>query len=288
MIIANKNQGFVLLEALLAIGLVIIFLGGFGALFVLNVNGSARVHQYEQANIIAESGIQALQTLDFGDLTLKDPARLVFSNPYWTLSDGSETIDDFTRTVRIKEVQRDENCNIVESGGTVDPDSKFIESEVAWSDFAGRNKQILLTSLVTRWDDPQGECFQPTAAGSLVFHVETTLWFGGKQLRELYLENGGSEPITIAYTTFIWDNTKQIDQVFISSVKTWSTSGPGTPTGGQISGVRLDTQDYTINAGQTVEMNKTQFSGSMGGSTLTLILEFTDGSIFTSPSFVPF
>ncbi|MFA6132227.1 MAG: type II secretion system protein [Patescibacteria group bacterium] len=287
MINFSKNHGFVMLEALLATGLVIIFLGGLGTLFTLNINGSARVHQFEQAQAVAESGLQALRTLAFDDLTVKDPAHLVFSSPNWTIVDGSETIGDFTRTVSISEVQRDGDCNVVASGGTVDPDSKMVSSEVTWSDLAGREHTTTLSGLMTRWNDPQGDCFMPAAANNLIFHIETTLWYGGKQLRELYLENGGSDPFTISHMTFTWDNSANIQQIFMDSNKLWSSSGPGTPSGLQPSGTRLDITDATINPGEIFDMNKTQFDSAMSATTLTLTIEFTDGSIFVSDPFIP-
>lgn len=286
----KKNQeknGFVILEALLAVGLVLIFLSALGSLFFISINGGSKIHQNEQANLIAQSGLQALRTIAFDDLNLTSLGHLVFSDPVWTLGAGSETIGNFTRTVRVEEVQRDGSCNIVASGGTVDPDSKLIESEVTWDDFAGRNHQLVLSSLETRWNNPQGPCFQLSAAASLIFHIEFTYWYGGKQLRELFLENGGTVPFTITAMTLTWDNSSNLQQVFLNSTKLWSSSGPGLPPGIQPSGTRLDVEDYTMNPGDYFEMNKTQFDKNMGGTTLTLQIEFSDGSIFTSDPFTP-
>ncbi|MFH1253102.1 MAG: hypothetical protein V1664_02095 [Candidatus Uhrbacteria bacterium] len=283
----TNNRGFVFLEALLAVGLIMIFLSAIGGLFFIIANGGVRIHQSEQANLLAHSGLEALRTVAFDDLSLTSSGQPVFSSPRWTVVAGPETVESFTRTVRVEEVQRDASCNIVATGGTVDPDSKFIESEVVWQDLLGRSHQILLTSLKTRWNDPQGPCFQPSAAASLIFHIEFTYWYGGKQLRELYLENGGSIPFTMTAMTLSWDNANQIQQVFLNSTKIWSAAGPGLPSGNQSSGVRLDIQDYTMNPGDYFEMNKTQFDRAMAGTTLILNIEFSDGSIFTSDPFTP-
>lgn len=284
------NSGFVLLEALLAVGLLILFLGGLGALFVLNLRGTSLINYSTQAGLLARGGLEALRTIDFDDLSLLDPAHLVFSGSSWAVAAGSETTDIFIRTIRVKEVQRNSSCDIVASGGTADPDSKFIESEVSWTDELGRVHQTLLAGLVTRWDDPQGPCFAPSAAANLIFHVDLTYWYGHRQLREVYLENSGALPITISFVTFAWNNEEEeeeIEQIFIDSTKIWSKSGPGSPSGKQPSGTKLDVQDYTINAGDIVNMNKTQFEGHMDGAILILTLEFSDGSTFVSPPFTP-
>jgi len=284
----KTNSGFVLLEALIAVGLLILFLGSLGTLFLLNLRGTSLISNANQADLLARGNLEALRTVDFDDLALINPAHLVFSGASWTTAAGSETGEVFTKTVRVKEVQRDAGCNVVASGGTADPDSKFIESEVSWTDALDRNHQTLLIGLITRWDDPQGPCFAPSAAANLVFHIDGTWWYGHKQLREVYLENTGSSPIIISFVTFAWDNENEIEQVFINSTKIWSKTGPGSPSGDQHSGTRLDVQDYSINSGTTVNMNKTQFEGYMNGSTLTLTLEFSDGSIFTSAPFTPY
>lgn len=283
----KKNSGFVLLEVLIAIGLLILFLGSLGTLFILNLRGTALINNINQAELLARSNLDALRTISFSDLSLIDPAHLVFSGSNWTTVAGEEVGEVFTKTVRVKEVQRDSSCNIVTSGGTVDIDSKTIESEVNWTDLFGRNHQTLLTGLVTNWADPQGSCFKYTAAAHLVFHTESTLWYGGKQLRQLYLENAGDKPFTISNMVFTWNNTANIQQVFLDSTKLWSSSGPGTPTGVQPSDTNLNVIDYTMNPGETLDMNKTQFDLLMADTTLILTITFTDGSVFVSDPFTP-
>ncbi|HBR80958.1 MAG: hypothetical protein UX09_C0009G0016 [Candidatus Uhrbacteria bacterium GW2011_GWE2_45_35] len=283
----KNHSGFVLLEALIAVGLLILFLGSLGTLFLLNLRGTALINNSNQAELLARSGLDALRTIDFDDLNLINSGHLVFFGASWTVVAGSEVTDVFTKTVRVREVQRDVDCEIVAVGGVLDEDSKFIDSEVSWTDDLGRVHQTFLTSLITRWDNPQGLCFAPSAAANLIFHTETTLWYGGKQLRELYLENGGSVPFTVNYLTFTWDNGASIQQIFLDSTKIWSSSGPGLPIGTQVSGTRLDIFDYTFDPGEILDMNKTQFDTPMAGTTLTLTIEFTDGSIFVSDPFTP-
>ena len=106
-------------------------------------------------------------------------------------------------------------------------------------------------------------------------------------MRTLYLENLGTDPITIDEVEFTWDNAEVMDQMFIDATKVWSSTGPGSPAGSQPSGTELDILDFTIPGGATVEINKTQFSGDMRGTTLTLKLEFSDDSEITSDPFIP-
>lgn len=286
------RPGFILLEALLAIGVLAFFLlAASGLAFVAKV-GSGRTHQAELATWAAQEGIDALQTISFTSLANTTVGSLAFSGGAWTLgTSGPQTIGTgMTRTVKVVSVSRDASCDVVLSGGTVDADSKTIESVVTWTDVAGRSHSSTLSAMRTRWENPQGVCFKPsTTQGSHVTIDFTTSgeWFGGKQLRSVYIINSGTAAVTIDRMVMTWTNAQEIQQSFLNSTKIWSSGGPGTPSGTQVSGTELHVHDYTINAGQTVEFNKTQFTGAMSGTTVTIKLIFTDGSSVETVPFVP-
>ena len=288
----SNPRGFVLLEALLAIGVLAFFLMAASGLAFIAKVGSGRTHQSELATWSAQEGMDALQSLSFSELTNTNAGSLTFSGGRWTLgTSGPQTVGtNMTRTVRVLSVSRDASCNIVTSGGTVDADSRTIESAVSWTDVAGRAHSSTLSALRTQWENPQGTCFAPASpqADQVIIDFATEgQWFGGKQLREVEIINNGTGPVTIDHVVFTWTNAQEIQQSFFGSTKVWSSGGPGTPLGTQVSGTNLDIQNYTIPAGQDVELNKTQFTGAMSGTTVTIKLIFTDGSSVETVPFVP-
>lgn len=286
----RENKGFVLLEVLLSIGLIALILSILGGVVLIS-KGTSRGTQSVRAAFAAQEGLSALQSLSFADLSNTTTGTLSFLNNRWQLGSGApQTISTgITRTVRVKAVNRNASCNIVASGGTVDSDSKTLESDVNWIDLAGRSHAISLLSLRTQWSNPQGTCFVPSQAGcSNIDYMTSGEWFGGKQLRTIYFTNTCSNaPIVIDKMIFTWSNGAEIQQVFIGSTKVWSSSGPGTPSGQQDSGTTLDISNFSLSPGVQYELNKTQFDHAMSGTTVTITLIFADGTSFTTPPFVP-
>lgn len=285
-----NQSGSLLLEAMLAVALLAIFATAVASLASTANQGTGKALLRQKALWRVEEGIEALQTIPFENLSATDPGTIQWDGASWSLSSGGPTDlgDNLIRTVRVKEVERDANCIIVETGGTVDPDTLALESEVTWTDPLGRPQNTIVSNLRTRYNDPQGSCFLDDQASQVTINLTLEAeWFGLKQLRTLFIENTGSSPVTIEELTFTWDNGETISQSFINSTKVWSSGGPGSPSGDQSSGTELDILDFTIPATTIVEINKTQFSNDMRGTTLTLKMEFSDGSEITSEPFTP-
>ncbi|GEM_PF-1053951 len=284
-----KKKGFVLLEAVLVLGLASLFLSTVGGLAYISVAGVAHAHQAELAAWAVNEGIDATRTLTFADLPFLSNGAIAFVNNRWQLSaTGPQTIaTGITRTITVAQVFRDTSCNVVTSGGTVDTDSKKITSVVTWLDNLGRSHTLTNNTLKTQWGNPQGSCFHPSMASNANIDISQGEWFGGKQLRTVFVSDTGSSPVTIDRVTFTWTNSKKIQQMFIGTTKVWSASGPGTPSNDQPSATQLNIQDFTLNPGQTFEINKTQFSGNMEDTTLTITFVFTDGTSLATPPFTP-
>ena len=286
----QNTEGFLLLEILLSIGLLALILSILGGVVLIS-KGTSRGGQSNRATWAAKEGMAALQSMAFSDLTETETGTITFSGNQWHLGSGlPQTISTgITRTVHVKPVNRDESCQIVSSGGTSDTDSKTLESYVNWIDLSGQTHTIALSSLKTQWENPQGSCFQPSEANcSTIDYMTSGQWYGGKQLRTIYFENTcTSAPIVIDKMIFTWNNSAEIQQVFIGSTKVWAENGPGTPSDEQSSGTILDISDFTMNPGVQYELNKTQFDKAMSGTTITITLIFSDGTSFITPPFVP-
>ncbi|OGL72183.1 hypothetical protein A3D69_01140 [Candidatus Uhrbacteria bacterium RIFCSPHIGHO2_02_FULL_54_11] len=291
MSVLKDQSGSLLLEAVLASALLAIFVVAIASLAVTANQGTGKALTRQTAAWRAQEGIEALRTIRFEDLAPVDPGAISWNGTSWSVGAGGPTNlgGGIIRTVRVKEVERDGDCVIVPAGlGDVDPDTLETESEVNWTDALGRPESAIVSDLRTHYDDPQGSCFLAEQASQIGINLSLQAeWFGLKQLRTLYLENLGTEPITIEEVELTWNNAETVNQMFINTTKVWSAIGPGSPAGNQPSGTELDILDFTIPGETTVEINKTQFSDDMRGTTLTLKLEFSDDSEITSDPFTP-
>ena len=287
---ANTSQpkGFTMLETLVAIGIAAIFLSGMISLLLIADRSSENALLYEDALWHGSQGIEALQSIAFTDLSLTEVGSLSFASNQWVLgTSGPETLaNGMQRTVRVQEVLRDVDCEIA-LVGTVDDDSLFLESEIAWTDASGRAQSQILQTLRTNWEAPEGNCFGSQAVQTTLDVFTDANWHGLKQLRDIHVTNNGSQNVVVAKVTFWWNNSETLQQIFLGSGKIWSSGGPGTPLGDQVSGTELDTLDQIILPGETLSMSKIQFTDNMTGTTVILKFEFGDGSSITTDPFVP-
>ncbi|MFQ6049561.1 MAG: prepilin-type N-terminal cleavage/methylation domain-containing protein [Candidatus Paceibacterales bacterium] len=155
------KKGVSLMEILVAIAIIAFTLTILLGLTSFSLGTATLIKQTNQANNIAQETMEVVRnfrdgtnwgTDGLGALTVGidyypqksgSPAK-------WQLSAGSETINGFTRTVSIEDVQRDANDNIVVSGGTNDPDTKKVTVTVSWEE-RGRTHQIELITYLTNW-----------------------------------------------------------------------------------------------------------------------------------------
>lgn len=149
------TAGFGIIEIIVAMAIfVIIAVSGVSTVvhtFTINRLGKEETKAvlYSQEGIEAARSIknQAWSNLVVGTYGLDN------SGGSWAFSGSSDTLGEFTRTVAISEVQRGGGgCgDIVESGGTVDPDTFKVLSEVTWDFTPARPNSVGLTSYLANW-----------------------------------------------------------------------------------------------------------------------------------------
>ncbi len=88
-------------------------------------------------------GVVALNTAYYPNMSSDTPAK-------WQLLQGTGQVEGFTRTVEFQSVSRDSNSNIVQAGGTVDPNTKKVLAVVSWQD-RGSVRQVTLEMYLTNW-----------------------------------------------------------------------------------------------------------------------------------------
>jgi len=86
-------------------------------------------------------------------LNTEGPLHLEQSGASWQLVTGSETVpvdNAFTRSISVTNMQRDAAGALVETGGTLDPNTKKVTVQVAWQE-RGQSKSFQLATMLTGW-----------------------------------------------------------------------------------------------------------------------------------------
>ena len=291
-IFLNK-KGFSVFEPLLAIGLMALLLVSLTSLLLISGFENAKSTDFQEGLWFAQEGISAIKTVDFGDLFVTASGSLHFvtstadTGSWQLLENGPQNFGKFSRSVVVSSVKRDFTCAFSEEPGhATDVDTFQIESNVTWEDTNGETRDISLESFRTNWEHPTGSCFVGNTS-CLSVDASSTLWFGGKQLRNLYFSNTCIDILNVESIIFTWDYNTQITQSFFDNTKVWSSAGPGTPSGNQSSGTRLFLSGAEIASGNSIELNKTQFTGNMEGATIAITVFLGDGSVVNLGSFTP-
>ena len=159
----NKNkssrQGFGLIEILIAIFIVSLAFGSIALTNIVSLRLVSRQENQLQAAFLAQETLEAVRAVKEESWAIIE--GLNAGQPYhpvpsgvplkWILAPGGETLTGFTRQVTAGSVSRDNNDDIIEAGGTVDPGTKKITAAVSWT-FEGKNYETLLTDYLTDWE----------------------------------------------------------------------------------------------------------------------------------------
>ncbi len=292
--IQQKNQqGQNLIEIIIAIGLFLIVAAGSMMILVRYLDTFTATAELTQVKYIAQQGFEAVQSISYNSwLSLADgTSGINNSSGEWQLQAEPNLIKEkYTRSIIIAPVQRDGNCDLIESGGTPDPDTKMITVNVNWNSAKGA-KTKFFSKLYARWYDPT-TCSAAGEAGSLEIDVSNArIDATQKSLIGVMLHNNGTVPITIDKMTLTWTKPGEITYIKINTTNYWhATNGIGTPQGAQPSGTELDIVNFGLDAGQSYDVDAFRFNEKVDSSTFTITATMNDGSSVTevtTPPFVP-
>ena len=156
--IIGYQKGFTVIEIMVVVAILLsAFVGIFG-LLVFSLQISILVRETNQANFLAQDTIEAVRNFRDGTVwdinglgtlivdTVYYPEKTIDNPPAWTMIQGEETIDIFSRKVIFENVMRDANDNIVGSGGISDPDTKKVTATVSW-----KGKKVEIITYLTNW-----------------------------------------------------------------------------------------------------------------------------------------
>lgn len=131
-----KNHGHSLIELIVAIGLLALLLPALALALLFSREGRPQLEQRQEALLLMKEAVEIARSVRESDWTtfaVNGTYYPVVSGTSWTLANGSEIINDFTRQLAIGDVYRDGSGIIVISGGTLDPSTKKITTTVSWS-----------------------------------------------------------------------------------------------------------------------------------------------------------
>ncbi|MBU0667740.1 hypothetical protein KJ951_01910 [Patescibacteria group bacterium] len=272
------QKGYSVVEVIVALGILVVVLTGVTSLFLSSIGGSAGVDEQLQAGSFMDQGFEAARAIrdnNFANLTIGTHG-LIQSGGFWSFTGTSDTPGNFTRTTQISEVRRNEACAIVESGGTVDPDSRKVTVTISWNQNPDTPKSVSANQYLTNWANPQGCGVQ---ANDLILDVHNAYLVQNKKLRGITLQNIGEDPLTVDKITLTWTvQNSLIEWIKIAGAKDWDYGGIGSPIGRQPSGTELNIVDFSLNPGQFQEISEFKFENDMNGSFFTIILTLSDGS----------
>ena len=157
----GNNKGISVIEILVVVTIISIAFSSLLGLASFSLGVSTLIKQTNQANNLSQEVMEAVR--NFRDGTSWDIdglGKLATSTDYypqatgspskWQLVQGTENIDGFTRKVVFEDVMRDSNSNIVESGGTNDPNTKKVTVTVSWEE-RGRDHKLEIFTYLTNW-----------------------------------------------------------------------------------------------------------------------------------------
>ena len=136
---------------------------------------------------------------------------------------------------------------------------------------------------------PSTTTLSPTEAEFLIVDTSGANIGGGsnKELQGITVGNSGPSSITIDTITVTWDNVNLIEEIEVGGIRVWRFTGPGVPSGRQLSGTEIDIVNFVITSGATDPIDKIKLNGSMIGATFSITFKMLDGSMKTATNISP-
>lgn len=283
---STHRSGQSLIEAILALALLAVVIGGSLVVGVRSFDALERSRDMVTAAAIGQESVEALRALaagSWGSLA-NGIYGLARGSNGWSLVATPDIIDGrYTRTMTVASAFRNSSCALAQSG-TNDPDAKRITVAVAWVS-GGTTRTRTFTTHLANWRDAGALC-SATEAGSLTIDVAGACMGGEqKQLEGIVFRNTGLNIITVDRLTISWvkqDSTSpgKVQSVKINGQDRWngSANGDWSPSGDQPSSVELNIQDVAITSGGTATIDRFRFDKKLAGASFTLAVRMLDAS----------
>lgn len=135
----RTQHGQTIIELLLAMGLALILFPALFTMFFLSREGKAQQIERTRAVGLVTEATEAIRSVrargwevfaQFGD---DIPYHPIVDNNVWTLVNGAETTEGFTRSIIFSSVYRDASGTVVSTGGTPDLSTRKVTITVGWT-----------------------------------------------------------------------------------------------------------------------------------------------------------
>lgn len=155
----NKSQsqvGLIIIEIILAMALFVLIASVSAALVIHSFSANRLGEEETKATLLASEGLEATRSIKnqgFSNL-VNGVYDVEYSGGFWQFGPTPTPGGKYTRTITVSDVYRDEVGEIVETGGTLDPNTKKITSQVTWNFSPTRQNKVSLSTYFTFWEAP--------------------------------------------------------------------------------------------------------------------------------------
>ena len=256
------NQGFSIVEVLLATTIFALAVTGFVGAFLYGQESTVLSGNRAQAVFLAEEGLEAVRSIrddDFSNLTDGNHGIFVSGNE-WIFSGALDVSGIFTRQIEIE---------------TIDANRRAATSTVTWQQNQQRQGSVSLAAYFNNWQETVSQ-----SKGFIIATSSAEIGGGGnKELKGITIENTGDVEAVIDKITVTWDNGNLIEEIKIDNTRVWKHNNEGSPNGRQSSATEIDIVDFALPVSSGIfDIDKFKFNGDMDGSVFTVLFTFTDGS----------
>jgi methionine-rich copper-binding protein CopC/Ca2+-binding RTX toxin-like protein len=166
------RKGQMLLEVVIAMGVLVLFVTAFVSFILGAYDGGRKAKERTEAAYIAQQGIESVRSISHRDFDLLTVGNFgVFEENNTYVLTGALTIHgNFERVISIQTVKRNDKADIVWIGGDEDISTKEVKSTVSW-----KGKSFTLTTLFTDWTRPRWSFDLLAKAGSGFIHATEPL-----------------------------------------------------------------------------------------------------------------
>lgn len=147
------KSGAALVEVIIAVGVCALVIAALARMTMGAYTGTSRAADYAEATALASGGLEAVRSIAGRDFALlvNGTYGIGVSGTHYVFSGSSDTFGPYTRTVTVADGRR-QNDDLLESGGSVDANTKRITSVVTWTpDGATQTVSVTLVSYVMNW-----------------------------------------------------------------------------------------------------------------------------------------
>lgn len=153
----TSTGGFSILEILLAGALLLVFSAGATTVALAALDHTRLGEEEATAVRYASSGLEIVRSIrnrSFDGLSETGGSGTDVESGVWMLAGEDDSFGKYMRTIIVREASRDGDGNIVEEGGTSDPDTLLVTSRVVWDFTPSRREEVEISTYLTRFQDP--------------------------------------------------------------------------------------------------------------------------------------